>query len=89
MTLWLIAFRGIHRFQAFAGVAVSPFAPHGADHFEVAPLRNSLFKSWLASENKHVTSLPSTVNLARVQVEQKGSVTEAITPTSPMPSINS
>ena len=53
-----------------------------------APLLIRLLRSQLLSAKRHITSLPSAVSLARVHPTQNGSVTDAITPTFPMPSRN-
>jgi len=47
----------------------------------VAPFLSSFLRSCPVEENRHVTNFPSAVSLARVQVEQNGSVTDAMTPT--------
>ena len=52
-----------------------------------APLRSGARRSWPATANRQVNSLPSADSRARVQPPQNGRVTEAMTPISPMPSL--
>src|SRR2546423_521753 len=59
-------------------------AAHGAAW--EAPPRSRARRSWPATANGQVNSLPSTDSRARVQPPQNGRVTEAITPISPPPS---
>jgi hypothetical protein len=81
-----MAFSLSSEYLSFLFFQMAPMTPKISS--SVDPFLISVFKSCPFWEKRQVTNFPSAVSLARVQLEQKGSVTDAITPMSPLPSEN-